>query len=156
MATYSFKNVGKTKSQQAEEILTTTTFPFGIKTPLSFGEEGEGIFSMNYSIGEQFADNLRNLILTNWGERLGLYDFGANLRPLTTEFSSQDSFDAEAISRIRVAVQKWMPFVNLETFESDFDQFENKNTAVIKINIIYSIPGIDDIKRSLQVVLYAI
>lgn len=153
MASYSFKSVGKTKEQITEETPAVSRVPFGIKTPLSLGT-GEGILSMNYSLSDQFADNLRNLLLTNWGERLGLYDFGANLKPLTSEFVSQDSFDNEAIERIRSAVQKWMPFIDLEDFSSVVDRNENKNTAIIKITITYNIPALEVTKKSLQIVLY--
>lgn len=156
MAVYSFKNVGKTRQSQDEEAITTSQIPFGIKTPLQLGNSSEGILSMNFSLSDQFADNLKNLLLTNWGERLGLYDFGANLKPLTTEFVSQEDFDTEAITRIRAAVEKWMPYVTLNTFESTTDRTENNNTGVIKINITYRIPSIEDNDRSLQIVLYVI
>lgn len=155
MATYSFKSVGKTQEQTKEEELKSSVVPYGIKTPLKISESDD-IFEMNYSLSEQFADNLKNLLLTNWGERLGLYDFGANLRPLTMEFVSQDDFDTEAISRIKSAVQKWMPFVDLEDFSSVVDRMENKNTAVIKINVTYNIPALSVTKRGVQVVLYVI
>ena len=111
---------------------------------------------MNYSLSDQFADNLRNLLLTNWGERVGLYNFGANLRPLTMEFVSQDDFDNEAINRIRNAVERWMPFIDLENFSSVVDRMENKNTAIIKINITYNIPALKDYKKGLQITLYVI
>lgn len=155
MATYSFKSVGKTQDKEAEETVNKSVIPYGIKTPLQLGTT-EGILSMNYSLEEQFADNLRNLLLTNWGERVGLYQFGANLRPLTTEFVSQEDFDSEAISRIRTAVSRWMPFIDLDTFTSSIDRMENKNTAVIKINIAYNIPAINVNGKGLQIVLYAI
>lgn len=156
MAVYSFKNVGKTKLEQDADTLEASSIPFGIKTPLQLGNSSEGILSMNYSLSDQFADNLRNLLLTNWGERLGLYDFGANLKPLTTELVSQEEFDNEAILRIKNAVEKWMPFVTLETFESSTDRTENSSTGIIKISITYSIPAIEENKRALQIVLYVI
>ena len=156
MATYSFKSSGKTLEQRAVEVLNTSRIPFGIKTPMQLGATGEGLISMNYRLGDQFADNLRNLLLTNWGERLGVYDFGANLRQLTTEFTAQEDFDNEAIERIRNAVAQWLPFITLNTFESVIDRTENKNTGVIKINITYSMPAVEQNNRSLQIVLYVI
>lgn len=155
MASYSFKSVGNTQDKINEEALKRSLVPYGIKTPLKISDS-DGIFEMNYILSEQFADNLRNLLLTNWGERLGLYNFGANLRPLTMEFVSQDDFDNEAISRIRSAVEKWMPFIDLEDFSSTVDRLENKNTAVIKINITYNIPALNVAKKGLQIVLYVI
>jgi phosphate starvation-inducible protein PhoH len=70
VATYSFKSSGKTPQQQALETLNTSKIPFGIKTPMALAGAGEGLLAMNYNIADQFADNLRNLLLTNWGERL--------------------------------------------------------------------------------------
>ena len=111
---------------------------------------------MNYSLEDQFADNLRNLLLTNWGERLGLYQYGANLKPITTELVSQDDFDSEAISRIKNAVDRWMPFVDLEDFSSAINREGNKNTAIININITYNIPALNVFRKGLQINLYAI
>jgi phage baseplate assembly protein W len=155
MATYSFKSVGKTQDQVQEETLVQTKFPFGIKTPLQLGTS-EGILAMNYSLEDQFADNLRNLLLTNWGERLGVYDFGANLKPLTTELVSQDDFDNKAIARIKAAVDKWMPQIDLEDFTSIVDRNENANTGIIRISITYNIPALQTKKKGLQIVLYVI
>ena len=155
MASYSFKSIGKTQEQSQLETLKATQIPYGIKTPLQLGTT-EGILSMNYSLEDQFADNLRNLLLTNWGERLGLYNFGANLKPITTELVSQDDFDNEAILRIKNAVEKWMPFIDLEDFSSTTDRNENKNTAIIKITISYNISALQVKNKRLQIVLYSI
>lgn len=155
MATYSFKSAGKTRQQEQEEVLVTSPVPYGIKTPLSIATK-DGILAMNYSLEEQFADNLRNLLQTNWGERLGLFQFGANLKPLTTEFVSQESFDNEAIDRIRNAVERWMPFIELEDYSSIVDRNENYNTGILRINITYNIPALEVTRKGLQVTLYVI
>lgn len=155
MATYSFKSVGKTQDQQTAEAVAVSPIPYGIKTPLQLGST-EGILVMNYDLADQFADNLRNLLLTNWGERVGLYQFGANLRPLTTELSSQDNFDAEAIDRIRNAVTRWMPFIDLANFSSRIDHVDNKNVAVIRITVTYNIPALQVQDKAIEIALYAI
>lgn len=155
MATYSFKSSGKTQSQKDSETTVISPIPYGIKTPLELGST-EGIFVMNYSLEDQFADNLKNLLLTNWGERVGLYQYGANLKPVTTELVSQDDFDNAAISRIKNAVDKWMPFVDLEDFSSVIDRDGNKNTSIININITYNIPALKVFRKGLQIKLYAI
>lgn len=155
MGAYSFKSVGKTQAATAAEVLPVTPVPIGIKTPVRLGGDS-GIFEMHTSMADQVHDNLRNLMLTNWGERLGLYNFGANLRPLTSELVAQEAFDAEAISRIRAAVAAWMPFVDLEDFASLIDHSENKNTAVYRITVTYNVPALGVKARALQVTLYAI
>lgn len=156
MAKYSFKSSGKTRDQvtQEREATEPEPLPIGIKTPLRFGKKQ--IFDMHYELADQVNDNLRNLILTNWGERLGLYDYGANLRELTTELVSQDDFDTQAIERIRTAVNKWMSYVDLEDFESRTNRTENQITGVIDLFITYNIPNLSVFKKKLQVTLYVI
>ncbi len=155
MGSISFKSVGTTKDQQDANQLTTTPTPIGILTPLQLGT-AESLFAMTYSLADQVHDNLRNLLLTNWGERLGLYDFGANLRQITTEFTTQDDFDAQAVTRISNAVSRWMPYVSLEDFLSQTNRNGNKNTGVIDLTITYSVPALNVSKRALQVTLYVL
>lgn len=155
MGKFAFKSVGKTSDQITSETVTVTEPPIGIKTPMALGGK-EGIFAMNYDLADQLHDNLRNLILTNWGERVGLYSFGGNLRPLTTELVSLDDFDTQAITRIKNAVGRWMPFIDLQNFSSMTDHTENKDTAVINIQITYNIPSLNVTNKALIIKLFAI
>jgi phage baseplate assembly protein W len=155
MTVYSFKSSGLTQQQSELEKIVKTTMPIGIKTPLEFGAETSGdIFKMHYNLADQVHDNLRNLLLTNWGERLCQYKLGANLRPLASEFVSQDDFDSQAISRIKDAVGKWMSYIDLENFLSEIDRTENTNTAVVNVTITYNVPSLQVKGRKLQIKLY--
>lgn len=154
MGTYNFKSSGKSPEQLNIEIPVRTALPIGIQTPLRLDDKN--LFAMHYSVVEQVHDNLRNLLLTNWGERVGLYDFGANLQELTTELSNIDAFDEEAISRIRNATSKWMPFVSLNEFVSETDNENNANTGIVKITITYNIPELGVENKALQIKLYVI
>ena len=145
MGSFSFKSSGTTAADAAANALARTRLPIGIKTPLALGD-----------LATQLTDNLRNLILTNWGERLGFYDFGGNLRPLMTDFVSLDDFDAEAITRIRSAVSRWMPYIDLQEFLSEVDRQNNQHTAVIRLTITFNIPSLNITGRKLEVLLYAI
>src|SRR5271166_2059349 len=120
MGSYSFKSSGTTQAATVANALVVTPPQIGILTPLSLGTTE--IVTVSTDIATQMTDNLRNLILTNWGERLGFYNFGANLRPLTTELVSQDDFDSKAISSIRSAVQTWMSYIDLQDFTSSIDR----------------------------------
>src|SRR5258706_463760 len=146
MGSFSFKSVGKTREERLVQKLIQSPTPIGIKTPLRLGTQ-EGILAMHFSLADQLHDNLRNLLLTNWGERLGLYDYGANLRQLMTEFVTQDDFDSQAIERISGTVQRWMPFISLEDFLSEVDHLENKNTAIVRLTITYNIPALNVSKK---------
>jgi phage baseplate assembly protein W len=156
MATIDFRSVGKTRQQRREETVAVTQIPVGIATPLRHGEDGN-FFAVHYDLHSSVADNMRNLILTNWGERVAQYDFGANLRPLLSEFVSLDDFDAKAVERISGAVAKWMPYVSLESFTFNTDHVGNKTAnglAVIVVQIVYSIPALQVISKILEVTLY--
>ena len=154
MASFSFKSSGKTQVQSVAEKVETSASPVGIKTPLRLGS-AEGIFEMTYDMADQVGDNLRNLLLTNTGERLGLCNFGANLRPLMSEFTTQENFDVEATTRIKAAVSKWMPYIELDSFLSEVNRNDNKNTAVIDVTVTYNVPALNLKDRKIQVVLYA-
>lgn len=156
MAIINFKSVG----QKKEAILSEGAgagfaTPIGIKTPLELNTK-DGLLKMHYKLEDQTADNLRNLLLTSWGERVGLYDFGANLRPLAAEYSSKEDFDDEAVARIKNAVTKWMPYVELIDFLSEVNRTENQITGVIKITVSYNIPSLYINQKKIEVVLYVI
>ncbi|MAG25249.1 hypothetical protein CMI47_06685 [Candidatus Pacearchaeota archaeon] len=156
----SFKSVGS-KSTLRKFHNVPDSKPVGIRSPLRLGEGRSGLFEMHFSLADQLHDNLKNLILTNHGERLGSFDFGANLRELTTELVSQKDFDTEAMLRINNAVNKFLPFVELETYESKFGTTVEKfgsepGLGKIVINISYNIPRLRIVKKQISAILYAI
>lgn len=155
MATISFKSVGTTSENLQKELVDITQNPVGIKTPLRLMPK-DGLFAMNYNIEDQIADNLRNLLQTNFGERVGLYNFGANLEPLTVNFSSQDSFDAEAVGKIATAISTWMPYVEPVDYISEVDRSEKLKTGLVRITITYNIPSLEVTDKKIQVTLYVI
>ena len=150
---YSFKSSGRSKSELEQEVTDTPTkLPIGIRTPIQISR-GAGLFEMHTDIARQISDNLRNLILTNHGERLGFYDFGANLGPLVFDLGT-DQGDTMAIDRIRNAVSKYMPFVSLQNFQVFIDRHDNKTLAKVGVQITYGIPLLDEAIRSMEVMLY--
>ena len=158
MGQFNFKSSGTTKSQSLINAAAVPQSPpvIGILTPLALDTTNGNLLVTSTDLAVQLADNLRNLILTNWGERLGLYKFGANLRPLMTDLVSLDDFDSKAVTLIRQAVQRWMPYIDLQSFESNTTHVDNKQTAIILLLITYNIPTLGVKNKKLQVTLYAI
>ena len=150
---YSFKSVGITEEEKAVVVDRSQKLPVGIKTPIQISRDDGGLFVMHKDIDKQLSDNLRNLILTNHGERLGFYDFGANLRPLLFDLGT-DEADTEAIRRIRKTTNRYMPFISLEGFQVFVDRNDNKEVAKIGIQITYRIPRLDTQLRTLEVMMY--
>lgn len=147
MAKFNFKSSGVQvdKIQQIKEDKNSQILPaisnIGIKTPLEIGTSD--LFRMHNNIVEQVKDNFKNLILTNHGERLGLYDYGANLRPLLTEYSADtnDDFINNVTDRIIQATNKWMPYIELEDLKSEVEENTINGIAVIAIMLKYSVSG---------------
>jgi len=106
MASFNFKSSGikVTDRAVAEDTLTKKKRDVGIKTPLTQFQQRQ-IFDMHDNPIEQLKDNFRNLLLTNAGERLGLYDFGADLSAILFDFSANDKVESEAIDRINRAAR---------------------------------------------------
>lgn len=158
MAAISFKSVGRTQSELATIAANRSIDPrpIGIKTPLSLGGTGSSLFVMTTSLADSIKDNLRNLLLTNHGERVALHDFGANLQPLSTELTATEDFESQAMSRIKTAVAKFMPFIQLQTFEIKNINDMNEHTGKVQIRITYSVPTLGLQGKVIEVTLFVI
>jgi len=151
---YSFKSVGVLDVDVKRQFpVIPNEIPIGIKTPIQFGTSNDGLFKMHKKMSGQLSDNFRNMLLTNHGERLGLYDFGANLEELVHELGNVNA-DSEAIRRISATTKKYMPFIELDTFEAYQSQGEHglPNRAGIKIG--YSVPKLQMRNKSIEIVLW--
>lgn len=149
---YSFKSVGTRGEDFIQDRFVADPTPVGLITPLQLGN-GTNIFKMHYSLENQIKDNLRNLVLTNKGERLGRPDFGANLMELALELGTETS-DQQAMVRIKEAAAKYLPFVQLVGFASEVDRFDNKEVAKVDLFITYTIPKISSKQNGLKITLY--
>lgn len=152
---YSFTSVGETPSQlRQRSSQSLTSPPIGIFTPLELGSGDDGLLKMRHDLGDTIADNLRNLIMTNKGERLLDYNFGANLKELTFELGNEDT-DIEAVTRIKQAAGRYLPFVSLDTFEPFNLRSEDTGVARIGVRVTYRVPLIDSKTRAVEVTLYS-
>ncbi len=151
---YSFKSVGESV-ELADKLANSEVRlpPVGIVTPCALANDGKSFLKMTTNFPDQIHDNLKNLVLTNHGERLGLPDFGANLAELTFEMQDED-VQSEAMNRVSKTVRKYMPYVNLETFSPFVENFENKEVARIGLTIGYKVPKLRTETRMLEVLLF--
>ena len=152
---YSFKSVGQLTTLKQKLVREARVAPpVGIKTPVTLSDSGKSFVEMHANFPDQLHDNLKNLILTNHGERLGLPDFGANLMELTFEMQEEGG-QSEAMARVSAAVRKFMPYVSLETFSPVVEHFDNKEVAKIGMVIGYRIPKLNTALRNLEVILFS-
>ena len=154
---YSFKSSGESSfSQKERSSQQVSSPPIGIKTPLALDESDGGFLKMHYDISNSIHDNLKNLVLTNHGERIFDYRYGANLKELVYELCSEET-DAEAVRRIQAAVSRYMPYVALNTFEPvKLDPEDEGSVAKIAVRITYTVPAINNRERAIEVILYTV
>ena len=150
-----FKSAGQLKST-LDKYERDTEFVklIGIKTPLELGSGRDGLFRMHKDLKDQNKDNFKNLLMTNHGERLGNYSFGANLEELAFELAT-DEIEREAISRINSAVGKFMPYITLNGFEAFTDHADNEHHAKIGIRVSYTVPGLNLSNQVVEVIIRA-
>jgi phage baseplate assembly protein W len=146
---FNFKSSGTKPSERVNtraERIALSNQTFGIKTPLT-NIKGDHIFDMHTDVLEQLKDNLKNLILTNRGERLGLFNFGANIRELVFEFGSRDDFELEVEKRITEAVATEIPSIEITSVttidltKSQKAELNRQGLAGIDIRVEFSIPS---------------
>ncbi len=153
---YSFQSVGDLDEDlnAAQNALEEEKLPIGIKTPLQFGGD-EGFLKMTKTYPDALSDNFRNMIMTNWGERLGHYDFGGNLAELAFELGTEAG-DIKAMKRIASTTKKYMPFIRLQNFEPIQEKDDDGNSmGKIGVRVSFKVPQLDDKQRAVEVLIYA-
>lgn len=161
MTSFNFKSAGnRVSDREVNPKITKKERDIGFKTPLT-NAQGRQLFDMHTDPAAQLKDNLKNLILTNAGERLGLYDFGADLNALLFDLSSDRNVEAEFVDRINIAVQKYMPGIEIdEVTEVELDRNEKEianraGMAKIRLRIRFSIPAARIANQAIEVTLQA-
>ena len=155
---FNFKSSGFKTTTRRFVQKKTVLRPVGIKTPL---EEGDDIFKMHDNPVNQIADNLRNLILTNKGERLGRYNFGANLKAIVFEYSNSPNFNQIITDVIISEVQKYIPSIQILDIDPVVIDRSEKNDnnkvglALVRIRITYIIPSLKTSNLGLEVDILA-
>ena len=101
----------------------------GIRFPLDHNQTG--FFRRSKTIREQVKSNIRNLLLTEKGERVFQPNFGSNLKSLLFEQitpASLDNLDGD----IRNSISTWLPYVNINNLVVVQDD-RNKNQVLISL-----------------------
>ena len=90
-----------------ENDLNEDTF-IGLELPLDVSSEG--VFKRTKTALEQAKSNIKNLLLTNKGERLGNPTFGTNL--LSLAFSQENTdLESRVEEEIRAAIKRRVLFL---------------------------------------------
>ena len=110
----------------------------GLSFPLGF--VGSRFFNRTKTIEEQAQHNLRNLLLTNLGERPMQPEFGSRLLSVVFEFKD-DALIEEVINE---AVEKWLPYITINELITSVDA-TNQNRLNVSIDFsVATSPGATD------------
>tara|TARA_A100001015_G_scaffold227772_1_gene257324 strand:+ start:126 stop:662 length:537 start_codon:yes stop_codon:yes gene_type:complete len=161
--TISFKSVGEKIAEFDSRIEREEAppRPIGIKTPIQLSVGS--LFDMHFDLQDAVADNLRNLILTNKGERLGNPLFGTDLRKTQYDTPNKQEAEIEMMAKINSAVKNFMPFVNLVDFttsllppsiaSSTADPHSGFAGGALSVRITYTVPQISNVQRGITLLL---
>jgi len=100
-------------------IIETRINPLDFETDIAIGlslpitSDNDMNFKYNYLTFDQIKTNLRNLLLTEPGERIMLPEYGCGLRRrLFENNTNKDKIDIETL--IRNSVSRWMSFITID------------------------------------------
>jgi phage baseplate assembly protein W len=108
-------------------------YAIGLSLPLQMGNE---TFNKTYDNLEQLKSNVKNLLLTNQGERLGQPLFGTNLRALLFEPNDED-IKSKIYDSIESAIEFWLP--QLEIFSINIESTDRmKDEHSLNVSIVFT------------------
>jgi len=157
---FKFKSSGtrRTDRQNKRAERITLTQDIGIKTPVS-NKTGRTFFDMTTDAQVQLKDNMKNFIMTNAGERLGLPQFGANLYPLLFDFTSREDFIQAATKNIIEGAAIYFSAVHIENIiildvdRSEIAEINKKSMAKVKLRVVFGVPSLRIANLAVDVIL---
>ena len=105
----------------------------GIKLPFRFGTTG--FFNQSKTVKEQAFSNLKNLILTIKGERVGQPEFGCDVHRIIFE-PITDTTGESIEEAVRDAVSIWLPHI---TVHNVYVSIDDQDTNKILLSFEYSV-----------------
>ena len=116
-----------------EKDLDPNTY-IGLSFPLR--KDNNTDFAMTRNSLQQAKHNLKNLLLTFPGERVGQPEFGSRMREICFE-PIDDNLPTKIEEEVRRAVSSWLPYINIQevnTLTDDGD--ENKIFVEVKYSTV--------------------
>jgi phage baseplate assembly protein W len=117
-------------------VIDTQDKSVGLALPLRGADTG--YFAVNYTTKDQVKTNIKNLILTEPGERLGNPNFGTPLRKYIFEPYMEGEFEMHIEDAITTAISTYMPYVNIQSIIFD-NNTTNKDKHLVNLELKYSI-----------------
>lgn len=105
-------------------------YAIGLSLPLQMGTQ---TFNQTYNNLEQLKSNVKNLLLTNQGERLAQPLFGTNLRQLLFE-QNDDDIKSKIYDSIESAIEFWLPQLQINSIDIEStDRMKDEHSLNVSI-----------------------
>lgn len=142
---YSFSDVGESVEQfRKTNRVFDNTVPLNIATPIKLDNSKKSTFVMHTDFVAATKDNLRNLLNTNFGERLMFPNYGANIQELAWEVGTEDG-DFRIMGRIKKCVEIYMPYIALDGYEP-IRKKQTTGEDKVGVRLFFIVPGFDEDK----------
>ena len=108
-------------------------YAIGLSLPLQMTTN---TFNQTYDNLVQLKSNVKNLLLTQKGERLGQPTFGTNLHRLLFE-PNDDELEQKIYDTIENSIRNWLPQLNIKQINIEATD-EMKNNNSISVSIVFT------------------
>ena len=139
------ENVKLTNNPSVRQIASDNDSYFGLKFPLTYKDCRDWFFPRAKTLTDQAYSNLKNLLLTRKGERLGQPTFGSDLWNIIFEQITEDIGDSVEQS-VREAVDYWLPYITINNVFTTTDG-SNPNTLYVRVEFIVDIEDPDAVNE---------
>lgn len=104
----------------------------GFTLPFAQSSGSLGYFEMTNDELSAVKENIKSILVTNWGERVMRYNFGCNLIEFLFERDRSDELRQRIADRISSQITLWLPFVFMQELNVIFPE----DSAAIPQNAI--------------------
>lgn len=117
--------------------------PIGVTIPF---DNPNGVFYQSYTHRQQVYSNLKNLLLTQKGERYMQPEFGTGIRLVLFEnISSEDDFIERLSGEITDAISSWLPYLSIDSLNVNLNMSEDgrvdDSSHAVSISLNVSVTG---------------
>ena len=131
--------LGRKVLQDTEEFESVA---YGLASPT---KKGDVMFEQTFTSFDAAKSNLRNLLLTQHGERIMQPKFGTGLHSLLFN-PIDDEFEANIQSTITESVNYWLPYIAIDEIEIEAtDEMKDRNQ--VGLSILFRVGESDEINQ---------
>lgn len=128
--------------------------PIGFTLPFSKSSGSVGYFDTTQTDVDALREDIKSLLLTNWGERVCHYYLGCNFKEFLFESLHPDELKAKMADRVLTQVETWIPFVVVQKLNITLSQDDsNVPENGVRVSIEFGLASKPDLSSRLDVVV---